>query len=166
MACRLFGTKPLSDLTLVSCLLTPWKHFLWNFDWNKTVLLQENEVWNTVCEWRPFCLGLSVIESVLCVFSGNRRKIKVQCFPLYSILLAVGITKIDFFSLDVEGAEQIVLDSIPFDKVDIGLFVIEYLDIKEKKLKRLEGFRKFFERHPEYKYVGEHHGVDALFQKW
>ena len=30
---------------------------------------------------------------------------KVQCFPLYSILLAVGRTSIDFFSLDVEGHE-------------------------------------------------------------
>ena len=108
-----------------------------------------------------------MLGSVFCVFSANSRKIKVQCFPLYSILLAVGITKIDFFSLDVEGAEQIVLDSIPLDKVDIGLFVIEYLDIsKEKKAKRLEGFRNFFEKHPQYKYVGEHHGVDALFQKW
>ena len=116
---------------------------------------------------RPIFLGPNVLESVLCVFSANRKKIKVQCFPLYSILLAVGITKIDFFSLDVEGAEQIVLDSIPFDKVDIGLFVIEYLDkTKEKKAKRLAGFRNFFEKYPEYKYLGEHHGVDALFQKW
>ena len=98
-------------------------------------------------------------------FRDARRTIKVQCFPLYSILLAVGVTKIDFFSLDVEGAEQTVLESIPLDKVDVGLFVIEYLDVSpEKKAKRLEGFRKHFEKVGGYKYLGEHHGVDALFQ--
>ena len=35
----------------------------------------------------------------------NPRLYKMQCFPLYSILLAVGRTSIDFFSLDVEGHE-------------------------------------------------------------
>ena len=44
---------------------------------------------------------------------------KLQCFPLYSILLAVGQTTIDLFSLDVEGFELDVLQTIPWDKVDI-----------------------------------------------
>ena len=39
--------------------------------------------------------------------NATRKEVeyKVQCFPLYSILLAVGRTSIDFFSLDVEGHE-------------------------------------------------------------
>lgn len=45
--------------------------------------------------------------------------VQVQCFPLYSILLAVNRTKIDFFSLDVEGSELGVLSTIPWHKVDI-----------------------------------------------
>jgi FkbM family methyltransferase len=45
--------------------------------------------------------------------------ISVQCFPLYSILLALNRTKVDFFSLDVEGFELDVLRTIPWDKVDI-----------------------------------------------
>ena len=31
----------------------------------------------------------------------------------------------DFFSLDIEGAEMKVLRTIPFDKVDIEIFLIE-----------------------------------------
>ncbi|XP_053391647.1 uncharacterized protein LOC128554390 [Mercenaria mercenaria] len=44
--------------------------------------------------------------------------INVQCFPLYSILLALNQLKVDYFSLDVEGAEEPVLDTIPWDKVE------------------------------------------------
>ena len=59
--------------------------------------------------------------------------------------LAVGRTKVDFFSLDVEGAEESVLESIPMDKVDIELFVIEYQhDNKKEKAKRLQKMRDFF----------------------
>ena len=43
----------------------------------------------------------------------------VQCFPLYSILLALGNPTVDFFSLDVEGSELGVLRTIPWNKVDI-----------------------------------------------
>jgi FkbM family methyltransferase len=46
--------------------------------------------------------------------------ISVQCFPLYSILLALNRTTVDFFSLDVEGFELEVLRTIPWDKVDIN----------------------------------------------
>lgn len=45
--------------------------------------------------------------------------VEVQCFPLYSILLAVGTTHVDFFSLDVEGHEIAVLKTVPFHKVFI-----------------------------------------------
>lgn len=47
------------------------------------------------------------------------RLTRVQCFPLYSILLAVGQTNIDYFSLDVEGSETDVLTNVPWHKVDI-----------------------------------------------
>ena len=44
---------------------------------------------------------------------------EVQCLPLYSILLALNTTTVDYFSLDVEGAELGVLKTIPWDKVNI-----------------------------------------------
>lgn len=45
--------------------------------------------------------------------------VDVQCFPLYTYLLALNVTVVDYFSLDVEGSELNVLKTIPFDKIDI-----------------------------------------------
>ena len=47
---------------------------------------------------------------------GNLR---LQCLPLYTILLALGNPTVNYFSLDIEGAEYPVLQTIPWDKVDI-----------------------------------------------
>ncbi len=47
---------------------------------------------------------------------------KVQCFPLYSILLAVDRTEIDYFGLDVEGSEYKILKTIPWHKVEIKVY--------------------------------------------
>ena len=45
---------------------------------------------------------------------------QVQCFPLYSLLLAsAGHVTVNYLSLDIEGAEFEVLKTIPWDKVDI-----------------------------------------------
>ena len=58
-------------------------------------------------------------------FPFKRRTIKSLCFPLYSILSAVGNPTVHYFSLDVEGSELPILKTIPFDKVDIKVFDIE-----------------------------------------
>ncbi|XP_057380610.1 uncharacterized protein LOC130703006 [Daphnia carinata] len=50
----------------------------------------------------------------------------VQCFPLYSILVAIGKTEIDYFSLDVEGSEFKILKTIPWHKVDIKTLTVEW----------------------------------------
>ncbi|XP_045159525.1 protein Star-like [Mercenaria mercenaria] len=55
-----------------------------------------------------------------------KNLIQVQCFPLYTILLAIGKMDIDYFSLDVEGAESGVLHTIPWDKLNIKMFSIEH----------------------------------------
>ena len=43
----------------------------------------------------------------------------VDCFPLYSLLMAINVTVVDYFSLDVEGVEYKILENIPFDKLTI-----------------------------------------------
>jgi len=45
--------------------------------------------------------------------------IRVQCFPLMLYIAALGVKTIDYFSLDIEGNEIDVLETIPFNEVDI-----------------------------------------------
>lgn len=62
----------------------------------------------------------------------------VPCFSLYTILKAINVFDIDYFSLDVEGAEWNVIQSIQFDKVNIKTFTIEWPgSSKELILERL-----------------------------
>ncbi|XP_053380145.1 uncharacterized protein LOC123554315 [Mercenaria mercenaria] len=67
------------------------------------------------------------------------KEITVQCFPLYSILLAMNQLTVDYFSLDVEGLEVGILNNIPHDKVKIRTISIEYdkVDGGAEKLKTL-----------------------------
>ena len=44
---------------------------------------------------------------------------KALCLPFFSVLLALGNPAVDYFSLDVEGAELPILKSIPWHKVQI-----------------------------------------------
>ena len=56
---------------------------------------------------------------------GAREEIRLQCVPLYSVLQALGNPRVDFFSLDIEGADLQVLKTIPFDQVDFSVIMIE-----------------------------------------
>lgn len=50
--------------------------------------------------------------------NGDTNSIyKVQCFPLYSLLVAIDRTNIDYFGLDVEGSEYKILKTMPWSKV-------------------------------------------------
>ena len=55
----------------------------------------------------------------------HKDEVKVQCFPLYSILLSLNQTNVDYFSLDIEGDELQVLKTIPFDKLNIKIMTVE-----------------------------------------
>jgi hypothetical protein len=48
------------------------------------------------------------------VFAGY-----AECFPLFSILMALNVTFVDFFSLDIQGPKLKVLKAIPFDRITI-----------------------------------------------
>lgn len=48
------------------------------------------------------------------------------CFPLYSLVLAaLNHTRIDYLSLDIEGSEWPVLQTIPFDKFKVKVISME-----------------------------------------
>jgi len=55
----------------------------------------------------------------------TEKSIQVQCFPLYSILMALGNPHVDYFSLDIEGAELAMLKTLPWDKIKMTLIDVE-----------------------------------------
>ncbi|KAK4320960.1 hypothetical protein Pmani_008214 [Petrolisthes manimaculis] len=56
---------------------------------------------------------------------SDKGTIEVNVFPLYSLLRALNYTTVDYFSLDIEGDEMKVLQTIPWDKVKFRLITIE-----------------------------------------
>ena len=51
--------------------------------------------------------------------------ISFQCIPLFSLLLSLGNPTVNYLSLDIEGGEFQVLQTIPWEKVDIQVMSIE-----------------------------------------
>ena len=79
-----------------------------------------------------------IIEPGVMHWDGNPAEVKsatVQCFPFYSILLAVNRTQVDFFSLDIEGHELKVIQTIPFHKVDVRVMPFSFIRLKSVKFK-------------------------------
>ena len=64
---------------------------------------------------------------------NSKGTLQVPCFPLYSMLLALNMTAIDYFSLDIEGDELTILKTIPFNKVDITVLSVEYVHGDDKR---------------------------------
>jgi len=89
------------------------------------------------------------------------------CYPLYSMLLAIGQFRVDYFSLDVEGAELAILKTIPFDKVYIDVISLEFVvwGSQAVSTQKLTDFRKFFQDTKLYKEVGVLSGQDVLFKR-
>lgn len=52
---------------------------------------------------------------------------RVKCFPLYSLMLAMNVTNIDYLSLEAGGTELQVLETIPFDIVRIDVIEVNLL---------------------------------------
>jgi hypothetical protein len=48
-----------------------------------------------------------------------------EAYPLLNLLEAVNRTTVDFWSLDIEGAEGKVLKATDFSKIEVGVFLIE-----------------------------------------
>jgi len=57
------------------------------------------------------------------------KTVQTQCFPFYSILLASNQTTIDYFSLDNEGHEKRVIETIPWEKVNIKVLIPSLVNI-------------------------------------
>ena len=69
---------------------------------------------------------------------------------------ALGRTHIDLLSLDVEGAELGVLQTIPFSKLIINILLVEYKVYRSKTAwsQRFKEFRRFMNATGIYEFVG------------
>ena len=68
----------------------------------------------------------------------------MQCFPLYSLLLAAaGNVTVNYLSLDIEGAELLVLETLPWDKLDIEVMTVETAHAGEVFPGTTEDIRQF-----------------------
>ncbi|ODM96126.1 Protein Star [Orchesella cincta] len=61
------------------------------------------------------------------VKSNSSILYEVYSIPLYTLVTALGYKEIDFFALDVEGAEMEILLTIPFDLLTIKVLTVEEL---------------------------------------
>lgn len=59
------------------------------------------------------------------IAKDSARAVQMQCIPLYTLINAAGNPRINLLILDVEGADLMVLRTIPWDKVDIEVMSIE-----------------------------------------
>ena len=64
----------------------------------------------------------------------NRKEMTVPCFTLGRGLDAINIHKLDFYSLDVEGAEMIILGTIKkqliSEEIIVGVWAIEHKSLR------------------------------------
>lgn len=67
---------------------------------------------------------------------GDHESVEI-CVPLYTILLTIGNPTIDYFSLDIEGAEIGVLNSLPWDKIHIKVMSIEVNHVPEQEVRKI-----------------------------
>lgn len=87
----------------------------------------------------------NIEKSHLGVIVDKKRisgQVQVPCLPLYSILKALNVDHVDYFSLDVEGPEIEILQTIPFDKITFDVLTVEFgvqrcAKCTDSKLKRL-----------------------------
>ena len=115
-------------------------------------------------------------------------EIEATCFPLYYLLKAINVTDVDYFSLDVEGAELKILRSIPFHLLNIKVIGLEYRCVTwsdenanperepdidfEATLRKLNRIRRLFEETGLYEEItilpasyDEASGLDVFFKR-
>ena len=58
-------------------------------------------------------------------FLHSTDLVQMQCFPLYTLLLAMGRPTINLLVLDIEGFELAVLRTLPWDQLDVEVIILQ-----------------------------------------
>lgn len=77
-------------------------------------------------------------------FGGSKEEIEVTCYDINQVLIDNKINKVDFFTIDTEGNELKILNTIQFDKFDFDVFIVEnnYETEDIKQLMDTNGFKR------------------------
>lgn len=93
--------------------------------------LQENRpcaitIGEAACKAGDGPLRMTGMAGVAKIVKGDDKDyVEVPCHPLSQMLEENGIHRINFFSLDVEGAELDVLETLDWEKVKIDVLMVE-----------------------------------------
>lgn len=87
-----------------------------------------------------------------------KNGIKINVFPFFSMLLALGVNRVDFFSLDIQGNEAKVLNTLPWDKVKFRLICMNIIKYEGGR----SAYVKYFEDHG-YTFLGVTDNNSAWF---
>ncbi|CAH0555091.1 unnamed protein product [Brassicogethes aeneus] len=70
---------------------------------------------------------------------------RVKCFPIYSLVLAMNVSHIDYLSLESGGTELQVLETIPFQKVHINVISVHLLvsDVEKETIKQFLAMKNY-----------------------
>jgi FkbM family methyltransferase len=86
----------------------------------------------------------SNIDNYVQTKKGNDRIfVFVPCFSLHTILTALNVKQVDYFSLDVEGSEMNVLNSIDFNRTYFKTITVEHFFLSEPDLVEFMKKRNF-----------------------
>ena len=112
--------------------------------------------------------------------SSKEPQVTLNCFPLSSITAALGVSHIDYLSLDVEGPEIEILKTVDWTRLQIEIISLEYRVYGENMvgqhrpgtMQRLKDMRTFFRDTGVYREVGlipsvsvEDDGIDVIFSR-
>ena len=101
----------------------------------------------------------------------KKPEIVVNCFPLNTVMASLNVNHVDYFSLDVEGAEIDILRTVDWKRLHIDVITIEYAISGGPRVGRnksatsikLQNLRKFFRDTGLYKEVGVLNQLDVVF---
>ncbi|KAK3861236.1 hypothetical protein Pcinc_032747 [Petrolisthes cinctipes] len=91
-------------------------------------------------------VGSRVYDKVQAAERESGSLVNVLCIPVASLLIALDVTYVDLFVVDVEGSEWGVLDNFPFHQITVDMLAVERKDKGQEdrkafiKMVRSKGF--------------------------
>ena len=49
----------------------------------------------------------------------EKNEMELQCYPLYSLMLSLNMTNIDLLSIDIQGFEILILETLPLTQLNL-----------------------------------------------